>query len=321
MFVPQTVDTVFKRLLVGCAGLAMSLPGYSAAQEAPMAQSRAPVASIRVIEGGWGSANLEDIRQVLELVARQFPVVFDDRATPQIQVRHRFGAPRVFYDLSPTGEFVVELTARNERWYQYSYQFSHEYCHVLSGFERKERDAQIVRDNQWFEESLCEAASLYGLRRLALAWPQDPLSARFPGTARVIGQYAQELLTQPHRRLPQGVAFSAWFADHRVDLRDDPYQREQNELISSVLLSLFEREPNGWESLAYLNANAATQPRSFEAYLEAWHSAAPAALQPFVARIAETFGINAGAASDSAPASETKSPSIRSPGAEPASDN
>ena len=110
MFVPQTVDTVFKRLLVGCAGLAMSLPGYSAAQEAPMAQSRAPVASIRVIEGGWGSANLEDIRQVLELVARQFPVVFDDRATPQIQVRHRFGAPRVFYDLSPTGEFVVELT-------------------------------------------------------------------------------------------------------------------------------------------------------------------------------------------------------------------
>ena len=311
---------MLKRLLFGFHLLVLGvfLAGHSKLSAAAGPTPRVEISSIRVVGGGWGSADLGDIRQVLNLVARQFVAAFGDRAPPPIQVLHRFGTPQVLYDLSPEGEFVVALTARNERWYQYTYQFSHELCHVLSRFERKGRGAEIVRQNQWFEESLCETASLYALRRLAADWAAEPLSARFPGAGLVFGEYADELISQPHRRLPEGVTFPSWFAANRDALRDEPYQREKNELVAAVLLPLFESDPHSWASLAFLNAKEHAQTTTFEGYLDAWRSASPAGLQPFVSRIEDTFGIRARAA-NGAPA--PKSRSTRLPVAEPANGN
>lgn len=307
------------RLLIGWLGLVLPLVGHGQEPSPAPHANHAQDAAIRVIEGGWGSANLEEIRLVLGLVARQFSAAIDGRAPPPIQVRHRFGSPQVAYDRSVEGEFVIDLTARNERWYQYTYQFAHEYCHVVSRFERKDRGAEIVRNNQWFEESLCETASLYGLRKLAAVWPTDPLAARFPGAARVFSQYADELIAQAHRGLPTGLSFSSWYAQNRDALRNDPYHRELNELVAGVLLPLFEAEPRAWASLAYLNATSGEHDFTFEAYLEAWRSAVPAELRPFVTRIEEAFGLRALTSSQAPPAPDLRSRSNRSLDAAPAS--
>lgn len=310
-----------KRFLILLLGLGPALTGHSEPASIAPQIKRVEGLSIRVVGGGWGSVDPDDIRQFLALVSRQFFATFGDRVAPSIQVRHRFGAPQVAYDRSPEGEFVIELTARNERWYQYAYQFSHELCHVFSRFDRKEHGAEIVRSNQWFEESVCEAASLYALRQLVQTWPTEPFAARFPAAGRVLAQYAQELISQPHRQLPEGTAFAAWFADNQAALRDEPYQRQKNELVAAVLLPLFEDEPRGWASLAFLNVGADAQHTSFEDYLEAWRNAAPAELQPFVARIEVAFGIRARAAPTAASAPGLKSPLSRSPRAAPASGN
>ncbi len=279
-----------KRLLIGLLGLAIAQAGRGAGRTEPVATEPVGIA-IHVIEGGWGSADTDDIRLLLEQAGRLFDGAFGKQARPRIQVRHRFGTPRVLHDASPQGELIIELTARNDRWYQYVYQYSHELCHVLAHFERNDWDERAVRANQWFEESLCETASLYALRRLGAQGPPGGAGPRPAGAGRQFGAYAQQLLEQPHRRLSDGSAFSSWYAANRDSLRDEPYQREKNELVAAVLLPLFEGQADAWRSLPFLPADLNGEAADLAAYLQAWRNAAPAQLQPFISRIEGLFGL------------------------------
>ena len=75
----------------------------------------------------------------------------------------------IYYRENREGPFVVQLTARDRKWSKFAYQFSHEFCHLLSGHDR-------LRDNpnQWFHESLCELASVFTLRQMAKQWLISP---------------------------------------------------------------------------------------------------------------------------------------------------
>jgi hypothetical protein len=49
------------------------------------------------------------------------------------------------------------------------YQFAHEFAHILSNYERH-ADSKVARQHEWFEEALCEVASLYALKRVGMQW-------------------------------------------------------------------------------------------------------------------------------------------------------
>ena len=44
--------------------------------------------------------------------------------------------PRVHYRSYPNEPFPIQLAARDSRWAQFAYQFSHEFCHIMSDYER-----------------------------------------------------------------------------------------------------------------------------------------------------------------------------------------
>ena len=285
----------FRQTVRWLASLFFALPLLAMAHVDPeKARAAANGIAITVAPGNWGEADYRDIQQVLESVASELraQVAYPPDATLNIRVVPRSGAPRVLYQRGPAGEYVVQLTARNGRWFQYAYQFSHELCHIFSNFDHKEMQGnEAVTDNQWFEETLCETASLSTLKHLALTWAAAPPARKWVGYAPAFAAYADFLMAAEHRRLPDGQSLSRWYRENQTPLRENPYQREKNELAASALLPLFENTSGNWRAILYLNSDKTSAGKGFEAYLAAWHTACPAEQKELVRQTMALFGI------------------------------
>lgn len=281
---------------VGSMFAAISSLPPAAAGEAAMAPPTRAVGgrpSVTVAPGNWGAVAVRDLQLFLEAVAGEF---IGYAADPQqlalrIRVVPRGGSPRVLYERGPDGEYVVQLTARNDNWFQYAYQFAHELCHIVSHFDHKDRHGdQVASGNQWFEEALCETAALYTLQRLAADWAEAPPARHWLGYGPVFASYAAFLQAQPHRRAPPGQALEQWYREHAAALACDPYQREMNERLATALLPLFARDARHWQAIAYLNADAASAGKDFAAFLGDWYLACPPERRDVVRQIMELFG-------------------------------
>jgi hypothetical protein len=273
-----------------------SFPPTAAANDNPLAHE-ARVRSkpvVKVAAGHWGAVDARDIRIFLEAVANEFLAYVDDdtRAVPlKIRVVPRGGSPRVLYERGRDGEYVVHLTARDENWFQYAYQFSHELCHIVSHFDHKERHGdEVVSGNQWFEESLCETAALYTLKRLAATWADAPAARQWAGYGPLFASYAEFLQAQPHRQPATSQGMGQWYRDNRVALEADPYLRESNERVATALLPLFEHAPGSWRAITHLNADSASAAKGFADFLGDWYLACPVAEREVVRQTMELFG-------------------------------
>lgn len=261
---------------------AVSLPKFGHARFDPLdplgeVRKKHVRVSIEVAPGDWGGASLTDIEVVLGSVAREFlDQVRIPGADLKLRVIPRAGSPRVLYERGPEGQYVIQLTARDQRWFQYAYQFAHELCHVASNFDHKiVIGDQVAQHNQWFEEALCETAALFTLKRLGVAWASNPPQRNWVGYGESFTSYAEHLLSEPHRQLVTGESLRDWYAEHRASLGDNPYLRQENEAVASALLPLLEAHPQYWQSIAYLNADSASAARPFAEYLADWYRASP----------------------------------------------
>lgn len=261
------------------------------ARKSQVAKERA--ISIDVAPGDWGTANTRDIKRVLDSVADEL-LTYSGFTGDDIHIRvvPRSGSPKVLYKRGGEDQYVIQLTARDERWFQYVFQFAHELCHVLSNFDHKESigdSEKVDESNQWFEESLCETASLFTLRRLAIVWENKPPTRNWSGYGNTFSAYAARLMSEPHRRLQTGQSFHDWYTENKSTLTDSPYLREKNELVAATLLPLFEAHPEAWQSIRYLNPTKASAGKPFAQYLADWRTAAPDKTLPD--QVFELFGL------------------------------
>lgn len=249
----------------------------------------APAPSIRIAESGWGNTSMESLQVVLDAVAQEIGSHFD-RDLGGIRVVAAGSNPMVLFNKSKDGEYVVQLSARDGRWYQFVYQFGHELCHIYSNYDNKEtKGGAVVNRNQWFEESLCEAAALYTLRKMASKWATEAPSEEWAAYAPTFRQYADLLLGQAHRRLPQQGLLPAWFRENHPAMAANPYLRDKDEVVSNLLLPLFEQNPDGWIAISYLNADKGDAGLDFMEYLEAWCIACPQRYRAVVDKIIALF--------------------------------
>jgi len=255
---------------------------------APAARDNA--LSIQVLEGNWGDVDRQEIEHLLQAVARELWVYFPNRKVKPITVAPTDRHPFIRYAKGASGEYVIYLSAKGRFWSQYAYQFAHEFAHVLSNYDRNSH--KLVQRNQWFDESLCETASLFALRRLSATWLKGEVApfahAKAYGTA--LQAYVGELLAQPHRALPAKASFVEWYRGNAETLDKSPYLRERDELVAGILLPLFEEQPEAWATLAYLNLDESDATGSFEQYLANWRRNTPPHQRPLVERITELFG-------------------------------
>ena len=241
--------------------------------------------NLTVAPYGWGTALPIDVQVLLENTASHLNRLMRDPIVDTIVVVAApcdDFKPRTHNRPSPNDPFFIQLTARATYWARFAYEFAHEFCHVLSDYERLGEGP-----NNWFQEAICELASVFTLRRMAERWPTCPPypDRSWAGYAGAIANYAEELMSRKERQLPAGVTLRGWLSPKEEGLRKDPCQREKNAVVAYTLLPVFEGEPAGWNAICRLPASSAM----FEDYLHDWYSQVETLDRPFVERIIRLF--------------------------------
>lgn len=230
-------------------------------------------------EAAWG-ASIQDVQRVLDAAASELWCHFPDRTLEPILVEPK-GGPIALHARGPDGEYRVRLATGGTLWAQYTFQFAHELGHILCGY-----DADPHRQ-KWFEESLCELASLFVLRRSAETWKTSPPYAHWTSYAPALADYAQERL----KGLPEGTSLEAWYRENAAALEKDATDRARNNVVAAALLPLFEEDPSRWEAVTWLNTEKLDETHTFAQVLGAWKRNAPEKHRAFIEEVARRFGI------------------------------
>ena len=215
---------------------------------------------LNIENGNWGATSLRTIRGVLTSAAEVLLAEFGNAPEAPIHVAPWRRDPQVFYDQRP---YRMRLSARDTYWCQYVYQFAHELGHVMTNFDRH-RDHK----HRWFNEALCELASLFVLHRLTTVWAEDP-----PDGVTEASAYAPNFATYAVRvadRYSRPGDLPQWLADHLPELEADPYVRERNGVMAVSLLQRFLDDPSLWRDCRRLNCWDPSANRTFREYLDAW---------------------------------------------------
>lgn len=237
----------------------------------------------RLSPDGWGKAAIADVKAVLESAMFEQWRFFPGRKLEPTFVMRGYEGPIVHYQRNALKEIVVRLDTADSHWCQFAYQFAHEFCHILCGFD------DDWKGNLWFEESLCEAASLFVLRRMAQTWANSPPFETWRSYAPRFTEYVQDIMDR--RTSITDSHLPGFYQRHKAELARNSTDRELNGTISLSLLRLLEAAPPFWEAVTWLNSSPSPPGESFPAYLAKWHHATPERCRPFVNEVIKRFGI------------------------------
>jgi hypothetical protein len=246
-------------------------------------------AVIRVQGDNWG-ASAEDIDKVLHSTANQLLPYFHDRTLKPILISRWDVVPITLDQRGPDGEFQARLACHSTFWAQYTYQFAHELCHVMASVDHPHRGR-----HQWFEESLCETSSLFVLSKMHESWDRDPPYQNWKNWGANFDHYLNNILAERARRLPPDQTMPQWIAANLPALEKETQVTEHSKLAAVYLLALFQDEPEGWETVTWLNTGAnSDEGLGFEEHLRAWRERVPERHKAFVGKIQKLFGYKAG---------------------------
>ena len=226
--------------------------------------SEAASALVTVENGNWGATSLRSIHAVLTSATEVLSDAFGRAPDAPIRVAPWNRDPQVFDGKRP---YQIRLSARDRYWSQYVYQFSHELCHIMTNFDRHKG-----HKHRWFDESLCELASLFVLHRLAELWKERPHveivgATEFAPNHRT---YAERIAARYPRLSRDHLA--EWFARIGPTLEVDPYQRELCGTIAVALLDSFQGDYTLWQDCGHLNYWDPNADATFKEYLDSWGS-------------------------------------------------
>ena len=123
---------------------------------------------------------------------------------------------------------------------QAAYQFAHELCHMRIPFF-------VGEDLRWFEESVCEMASHFFLKKLSIELANEKYKDR-PALQRYapkFSEYSAQVL-----KGAKEVDLTSELQIRRFTL--NCYLRDENLYVAKLLLPIFERNPGLWEAVLYL---------------------------------------------------------------------
>jgi len=227
-----------------------------------------------------------DIKKLCDSTGRELWKLFPDYKIDKMVIKRGKGGPITLYNRNSNGEIIIRLDTGNTLWCQYAYQFAHEFCHVLSGYD------EDYKGNMWFEETLCETASLYAMRAMARSWKNDPPYKHWSNYRDELRSYSDKVIkgrTKVHEIYAKGLA--GFYQAHKAELTKNACDRDLNGAMSLVFLKLFEESPESWGAIRWLNSTPSPKGETFEQYLTKWRNAAPKKHKPFIVKVAGLYGV------------------------------
>ena len=224
-----------------------------------------------------------DIRKVLEYTARPLWKNFPGYKVEPMVITKSNSGPIVIFQRNARQEIVVKLDTHKTYWSQYAYQWAHELCHVLCGFR------EDGRENKWFEETLCELSSLFCMRAMVLDWEKKPPYPNWKNYSESLQSYADNVISNYEKVDMLGLA--AYYKKHEPELRNSATLRNLNGTMAAALLPVFEKNPQHWEAIRYLNVTPARSGLTFKQYLAKWKKDAPKKHHGLIDGIARVFAV------------------------------
>ena len=228
---------------------------------------RTPSASpgLTVVNGNWGATWLSGIDGVLRSVDAALTEAFE--ATPDDSIPVSTWSVNYPRTLNGARPYKVFLTAPDTYWSHHAYQFAHELYHLLTGFDRYQQ-----HKHRWFEESLCELASLFALHRIAETWLENPPAAVVQAVefASWHRNYAERI--QRKGALSNDLLLSDWFRENVGSLEADSNDLAKRSVLAVAMLPKFRTQPTLWRDCGDLNTWDLRGNRTFEEYLDSWET-------------------------------------------------
>lgn len=258
------------------------LGAFLSVATAAVAQEKPKPIIIKVVEDEWGGAPPDNIKAVCASVAEELRKCVPDRNFDPITISRSKESPIVIFGKGEKGERRVKLNVSGTFWSQFAYQFGHEFGHIMCNY----RSAK--NPNLWFEESMCETAAIFAIRRMSKSWRERPPFPNWKSYASSLEDYGTNYV-RGVAKVEEGK-FAEWYKNNQEKLQK--FDRPSFNVVAvHALLPLFEKKPDHWKALQWLNQWDAEKELTFAEYLADWHGRVPAAHKPFVADIAKTFNI------------------------------
>lgn len=274
----ETENLALRKIIDGIQEALKSVPKSTALEPTDSEGLR-----IVVMPGDWGESQLADIRKVCVSAAGTILAHLPNDGFAPILVQRGKSSPITLFQRGEGNEYIVRLNTVNRAWAQCAFQFAHEFGHIVCNYRN------VNNSQMWFEETLCECASLYALRRMAVEWKSNPPYSNWKNYAESLASYAANHIKGFDDRQESTVTF---YKMHWKELEQTATNRKLNGYIALKLLPLFEQTPSAWQSLRYLNLGPAKENNSFKEYLSGWHDRVPAEHKEFVRSIAAEFEID-----------------------------
>ena len=240
---------------------------------------------------GWGPAPTSNIKALCENVALHFQENLRDehKVNGKLSIVYNADGPiaflRTYFGGAPD-EYKVGLTVTDTFWDKFTYQFAHEFCHIM------ERHDTISDNNPnlWFQESLCMLASIWVLKQMSDTWEYRPPYPNWINYRHQLSKYADANVERP------GVQFSGkaeeWLKKWEQLLRDDyrnPFTHHLTVLqLSYKFLPIFTDNPEAWNAVRQMPASHSKMSQ----YMQEWYKAVDPQDKPFVEAIATVMGIS-----------------------------
>lgn len=240
--------------------------------------------TIRVEANGF-EAREADIAAVCLSAVGELQRFCPELPTENVVIVRGTKGPITLFHRNDRREVVVQLDTGKTFWSQYSYQVSHEFCHVHCGFRPG------PSDNQWFEEAICETASLFCLRAMAKSWATQPPFPNWKSYAPALGKYADDVIAKrAYKAEFESKGPGRFYRDHEAEFRANATNRELNGAIALALLPFLEEKPTRWAAFRWLNATPRPANEPFAAYLARWEANTPAEHQETVRGVRKLLG-------------------------------
>jgi hypothetical protein len=120
-------------------------------------------------------------------------------------------------------------------------------------------------------------------------WKVRPPYPNWRDYAPALSEYADERIRSS--QLPPGKTLAQWYRENESLLQQEPCQRDKNTVAAAALLPLFEKQPENWEAITWLNDGTSHGTRTFARYLGDWRARVPAKYCPILRQIARDFGL------------------------------
>lgn len=258
---------------------ALFMPTWTSALTAPFQVT---------VDPAWSKADYKDVQAVLDSTILAIAPYIGNRHLDPVRVKNEKQGPISLYERDSKGDYVVVLNVDGRYWSQLAYQFTHETCHLLSNYDLAPNN---VSKQQWFEESLCEAFSLFSLGKLADQWEVHPPYPHWSKYAPELRKYLADMLKEEHRSFAADLA--SWYEQNKATLEANPVakERELNEKIASHLLKIFTEQPEMWAAINYINLGDDSKDKTMTKYLNDWYNNTPENLRAPIKEIQQQLGI------------------------------